>query len=497
MKQFKTLVALVLVAMMSLALVGSALAAGPNYSITVNGTAKETYTAYKLFDLNVNDPENPSAYRYTVNSNFAGFAETDVFKAVYTVDAQGYVTSTETSTTTWSATSNLSKVADAAAKYAVDNHIGEAGHVTIAEGETSGTITLTGGGYYVVTSTLGSRAMLDTTPANPAVTINEKNEGDTIEKEVKEDSTDTFGDKNDAQVGDTVYFQSEATIAARSINVKIHDTMDAGLTLNASSIKVYTDSARTEEYTGATIKTGNDADSGDTFTIVIPDSFAATATSSQILYLAYTAELNSGAIVTDAQGNPIVVNNKTKVTFGDHSTSTEDHTETTTHKFSVFKHATGATANLADAVFQLLKGTDVVNLVKIDATNYRVVDDTDNVSSPATHANSGELNTIANNTVVSDFVTVATADIVIWGVDADDDYHLHEVQPPKGYNALASNVDVTVAAANNTRVDVANSTGTELPSTGGIGTTIFYVAGIVLVLGAAAIIIARRKAEQN
>ena len=34
-------------------------------------------------------------------------------------------------------------------------------------------------------------------------------------------------------------------------------------------------------------------------------------------------------------------------------------------------------------------------------------------------------------------------------------------------------------------------------STGGIGTTIFYVAGIVLVLGAAAIVIARRKAEQE
>jgi LPXTG-motif cell wall-anchored protein len=45
-------------------------------------------------------------------------------------------------------------------------------------------------------------------------------------------------------------------------------------------------------------------------------------------------------------------------------------------------------------------------------------------------------------------------------------------------------------------VEVVNNKGAELPSTGGIGTTIFYVAGIVLVLGAAAIIIARRKAEQ-
>jgi len=34
-------------------------------------------------------------------------------------------------------------------------------------------------------------------------------------------------------------------------------------------------------------------------------------------------------------------------------------------------------------------------------------------------------------------------------------------------------------------------------SPGGIGTMIFYVAGIVMVLGAAAIVIARRKAEQE
>ena len=44
---------------------------------------------------------------------------------------------------------------------------------------------------------------------------------------------------------------------------------------------------------------------------------------------------------------------------------------------------------------------------------------------------------------------------------------------------------------------VENNGGTVLPTTGGIGTTIFYIAGLVLVLGAAAIIIARRKAEQN
>ncbi len=51
--------------------------------------------------------------------------------------------------------------------------------------------------------------------------------------------------------------------------------------------------------------------------------------------------------------------------------------------------------------------------------------------------------------------------------------------------------------SNNGTVTVQNNSGTELPSTGGIGPTIFYIAGAVLVLGTAAVIIARRKADQE
>jgi LPXTG-motif cell wall-anchored protein len=45
-------------------------------------------------------------------------------------------------------------------------------------------------------------------------------------------------------------------------------------------------------------------------------------------------------------------------------------------------------------------------------------------------------------------------------------------------------------------VTVVNKAGTELPSTGGIGTTIFYVVGGLLVIGAAVILIARRKVSE-
>jgi LPXTG-motif cell wall-anchored protein len=74
--------------------------------------------------------------------------------------------------------------------------------------------------------------------------------------------------------------------------------------------------------------------------------------------------------------------------------------------------------------------------------------------------------------------------------------HTHKTITLKSSSKVTEqNKDTTHKEDNTT--EIKNKQGTPLPSTGGIGTTIFYVAGIVLVLGAAAIIIARRKAEQN
>ena len=90
-------------------------------------------------------------------------------------------------------------------------------------------------------------------------------------------------------------------------------------------------------------------------------------------------------------------------------------------------------------------------------------------------------------------MTVSSGNIVIWGVDSDGDYTLHEVQPPKGYNALSEEKEVTVATTNDTLIKVGNATGAELPSTGGMGTTIFYVVGTILVLAAVVLLITKKR----
>lgn len=452
--------------------------AAADYSITVkNAKADETYSAYQLFDLEVDNPENPTAYSYKVNSAWQGFTDDAAFKAAFDVDAQGYVTAKAgvSSETEWVAGSVMSTLAEKAAKYAKDNNIQakasekatEDGDVKLEVGEA---------GYYVITSTMGTRAMIETTPDGNAVEVNEKNAEDTIEKTVKEDSTGAYGESNDAQIGDTIEFKSVATIVPRSVNVAIHDTMTNGLTFNEGSIKIYTDEACTTELDASKYEVLATPAEGDTFTIKISDDVAAGIDASIKLFITYTATLNEGALDVDDQGNPVIdpQTNKTSVSFGDGTSSAEDETTTTTHKFSIFKHAKGSTDNLPGAVFSLKKAGEVVKLIKIDDYNYRV-------------ANGNEAG------AVETFTTVASGDIVIWGVDSDNDYTLEEKNPPQGYNKLSKDVEVTVSADNATRVDVENKTGIELPTTGDIGTMIFYVLGGALVIGAIVMLIARRR----
>lgn len=494
MKHFKKVMALLLAAVMVLAMGTTALAADPDYSITVNNAKEgETYTAYKMLDLSVDDPTNPTAYRYTVNSAWSAFANTAEFKAVYTVDPDlGYVTSVEQSEPAWSPTSALSLLGEKAAAYAKANSIPVAGSVTIDPGADTGIIHLNGPGYYVVSSTLGTRAMIETTPSKNKVEINEKNDVDTIEKSVQEDSSQAWGTQNDAQIGDTVHFKSVVKIVPRSVNVFVHDKMDDGLTFSGNSdIKLFTDEACTTPLPADKYTIKTTPDTGDTFTIEIDDSFAAATTEDAYIFITYSAVLNKKAI----SDTPGIVGqlNKTHVSFGDETESTEVTTTTITHKFEVFKHAKDSEDHLADAVFALKKGDAVVNLIKIDATNYRVADATERTGQAQSHANNGEINPINPGTLVSDFVTVASGNIVIWGVDDDDDYKLEEIQAPKGYNKLKNTVSIDVKADDTSVVDVENETGAELPSTGGIGTTIFYVVGAVLVIGAGVLLVSRRR----
>ena len=80
---------------------------------------------------------------------------------------------------------------------------------------------------------------------------------------------------------------------------------------------------------------------------------------------------------------------------------------------------------------------------------------------------------------------------VIFGLDKDSTYYLEETKSPEGYNLLDKEKEVALGTT--TSIDVVNEAGSILPSTGGIGTTIFYIIGGVLVVGAGVVLVTRRR----
>ena len=108
----------------------------------------------------------------------------------------------------------------------------------------------------------------------------------------------------------------------------------------------------------------------------------------------------------------------------------------------------------------------------------------------------GEAYRIATDEDTDTVTTIVTAGktITINGVDSDVTYSLVETKEPAGgYNKLENPETITVTADDQAHYDIENNKGSVLPSTGGIGTTIFYVIGAILVLGAGIVLISRRR----
>ena len=451
-------------------------------SITINDAVPgQTYKAYQMLYLESYNAE-AKAYAYKANSAWETWLKTQT--AYVSFDTQGYVT--------WVGNADPAAFAKLAqVKAATMTADAEATAPAATEGATYSTVEFKNLklGYYLVDTTLGTLCSLDTT--NPNVVMEEKNEVPTNVKTVEEDSTPgVYGEKNDADIGQAVNFKSTITAQAGAENYVFHDTMSAGLTYTGvTGITLNGTAVDASNYT----VTAPAAD-GDTFDVTFTQAFCDTLKANDKIVISYTATLNEKAKV-GLEGNK----NESKLSYGEinettgkpSGTTPPSETKTYTWDLDVLKYANGDEATvLKDAQFVLLNSakTKVATIVNGKVTSW--------VAVPA----AGQDGTITwpENTVLT---TDVNGKIEIDGLDADT-YYLREVKAPDGYNKLAS--DVEIAVTGSTTVDgeltyktvvakVNNQSGTELPSTGGIGTTIFYVIGGVLVISAAALLIAKRK----
>lgn len=377
---------------------------------------------------------------------------------------------------TWVEGASAADFAKLAQAYAKENNIASDPTAVTAD-STTVTFTNLKLGYYLVDSTLGTLCSLDTT--NPNVVMEEKNEEPTNVKTVEEDSTGSYGNKNDADIGQTVNFKSTITAQAGAENYVFHDKMSAGLTFGSvTGVTLNGTTVGTSNYEVKTTELGDDC----TFHVVFTQAFCDTLKANDKIVISYTATVNEKAVI-GGEGNK----NESKLTYGEDGQFNTQPSETRTYTWDVdvYKYTMdGETERpLAGATFTLSKNADGADPIKL-------VDKGDNVYRVAT---ADDTNTV---TVTTD----TTGKLTIEGLDSDT-YYLTETEAPTGYNKLAGPITIVIADNGDTKVNntvvnevkVLNQTGTELPSTGGMGTTIFYVVGSILVIGAAVLLITKKR----
>mgnify|MGYP003174390451 CR=1 FL=1 len=505
MKHIKKLASLLLVLVMALSLAVTAFADEiTTYSITINNsTAGHTYEAYQIFtgDLSGTTLSNivwgsgVSEAGQTALGDAAAKAETLKTEA----DAKAFAKAVAPYLTTAAGSANT--VTDG--KYVISGLA--AGYYLVKDQD--GSLTGDSDSYteYII-QVVGN------------VTATPKSDVPEVEKKVK-DTNETTGettgwqDSADYDIGDSIPFQLKATLADNvssytTYKVVFHDTLSKGLTYNKDA-KVYIDGTETNGFTvTATVK----ADGTTTLTVSCDDVKALGAGNSSVITVEYTAKLNKNAVLGSA-GNPNEVyleysNNPNKSEEGNNETgeTPKDVVIVFTYK-TIIKKVDSENKPLTGAAFKLeklIKGKDgaadtwtTVKEFTVDETTtsftFSGLDDGQykltETKTPAGY------NTIDPIYFVIEATHDATADTpaltVLKAYLTDENGNKKtEVKDGETVNIDLGTVDLTAGSITTT---VVNKSGSELPSTGGIGTTIFYVLGGVLVLAAVVLLVTKKR----
>lgn len=552
MKHIKKLASLLLALVMVLSLAVTAFADEPTtYSITINNsTTGHTYEAYQIFtgDLHITEGNEKVLSNIVWGSGVSEAGQTALqnkYDTAETKSAAGVAAALTND--------NAVQFAKDAAGYLTTTKVDS----TYSETNKNYTISGLAAGYYLVKDKDGSLTgdsdsyteYIIQVVGN--VTATPKSDVPEVQKKVKDinDSTDTtktdWQDSADYDIGDSVPFQLKATLANNvssytTYKVVFHDTLSKGLTLNAT----YGEGQNANVVTsGVTVKVGDadktanfvitavkNADGTTTLTVSCDDVKALGAGNRSVITVDYTAKLNENAVLGSA-GNPNKVyleysNNPNKSEEGNNETGNtpKDTVIVFTYKTIINKVTknpdydskgegskeyiplTGAEFTLEKKVLKTPangeNGTEAeyewktITVVKneegttftfsgLDDGQYKLTE----TKTPAGYNTIDSIYFVieATHDETADAPTLKTLNAYL--TDANGNKQT-EMKDGESVNIDLGTVDLTAGSITTT---VVNKSGSELPSTGGMGTTIFYVLGSILVIGAAVLLVTKKR----
>lgn len=458
-------------------------------SITVeNVKAGETYKVYKILTLDSYDKDK-EAYSYIRNAEpdkWNTFVGTNQAREFLDENADGYVTFKPSATSDKS----VRKFALTALKYAKENKISATKEIKATAETTEGnTIKFTDLplGYYLVESTVGTACSLTTT--NPNATVQDKHDVPEVSKKIiSGGKIYQDGAKNTVDFGTVVKFETKVTLKPYTQNYVLHDKMDSGFdtsSVSITNVEVVRRNSSKEKLNEKYYSVDKNPADHDTFDIKFTkefyQDFSNAIDSEEVTHIVvtYTARVSNNAPVS----TPIL--NKTHLSYGQNSKTDESQTKTYTWAIPVFKF-TGTDTPLANAKFILSTEIDptLKNAIKFSSNN------------------EGEYKFDENGT--AELTSPKSGIIKINGIK-DGTYYLKEIEAPNGYNLLKTPIRIVVTPEGAIkvddnpveRVDVKNNSGSLLPSTGGMGTTLIYVVGSILVLASAIVLFSKKKEGSN
>lgn len=489
MKLFKKLASFILAfaMVMAIAMPSVVIAADDNGSITITGAkAKHTFEAYQIFAGKVSgntlsDIKWGSGVSDEGKTKFGDAKEkaktlNNDNSKVFAYEVSGYLTTPAASANTQ----------DASGNYVISEL--EPGYYLVKD---KGPITGQDSYTKFILQVVGDK------------TVAVKNNVPESYKKVK-DTNDTTGettnwqDSADWDIGDKVPFQLTGTVASdykeykAAYQLVFHDTLSAGLTFDKNSVKVYTNDS-TNPISADQYTVTYPATDEHTFDVTIKDVKALDGTVTKIR-VEYEATLNENAVI-GSEGNPNTMymefsNNPNNEQGGETGKTPEDEVIVFTYKTII---------NKVNPDRQPLEGAEFKLEKKV--------------------GNKWEEKAVVKNGNGTTFS--------FEGLD-DGDYRLTETKTPEGYNTMNPNPlefkisatheetavkpklltlsgnpksgDVTFESSlenGSLTTNIVNKSGSSLPETGGMGTTVLYAAGTLMILAAAAFLVMKKKAESK
>lgn len=527
-------------------------ASAADYTITITkpeGDIDRTYEAYQIFQGNLSG-NTLSDIEWGTGINGAAFLDELKKNAPFTSCTDAKTVAEKLATF-----ENNSDGAVAFAKLAGKFLTTATGSAT-ATSSATGKITVPAAGYYLLKDVTDVTTPHDALSLNilkvvQDVEVNPKADHPSVDKKIGTDIS-TGAAANTATIGDKVPFVIKSNVPKMQGYTKyffvLNDSMTAGLTYNKDvAIKIGATTLAADAYDVVYDDTAN------TMKIVIKNFIQYKSEAGKDIVVTYSATLNEKADLTQA-GNKNTVkltySNNPNVDYkGDNEPDTTDPVGETPEHVTVtystklqLTKVDGADNNvkLEGVEFQIT-GTSIKTAVskgdyfKQDAagTYYQLKDGTFTETAPTTETGSKYVSTSVKYAKVADTAeqtkmqkvtasgtTDANGLITFEGLGAGT-YYITELKAKGGYNLLTAPITVTITAvpsatgcswtvsSNATFADdmvkltVENNKGSVLPITGGIGTTIFYVIGGLLVCGAVVMAITKKKlsvedkADQN